>query len=243
MTHRPTDPGLRNRTGIQASPQDWRDTADSAMAGTPDGVVDMSELARVRIQASRSVEPLGTMPAPMSIKGVAQTLVRSLQGEHLSVFLDLMGERIAYERLAIRLYDALLCKHAAAELRETEPRVQDLALIRNQELDHLALLVATLERLGGDPTAVTPSADATAVASRGLMQVLSDPRTTFTQAMRAMLQAELADHCGWETLLAVAESMGMDDIVLAFRRAVAQEQEHVLNLKSWLIRTLKGQAA
>ena len=243
MTHKPTDINLCNRTGIQASPQDWRDTADSAIAGTPDGALDVGELTAMRVELGRSMEPVGSMPAPLTLKGMAETAVKGLQGEHLAVFMDLLGERIAFERMGVRLYDALLCKHAAAELTPTEPRLQELEQLRDQELDHLALLVAMVEQLGGDPTAITPASEVMTVASRGLAQVLLDPRTTFTQGMRTMLTAELTDCSGWETVAAVAEALGKQDLAQGFRRALREEEEHVLKMKNWLVRTLQGQAA
>ena len=47
------------------------------------------------------------------------------------------------------------------------------------------MLVQAMEQLGGDPTAQTPCADVTATASMGLIQVVTDPRTTLAQSLNA----------------------------------------------------------
>jgi hypothetical protein len=48
------------------------------------------------------------------------------------------------------------------------------------------MLKSIIERHGGDPTAVTPSMDLQATASRGVMQVIVDPRTTLLQSLEAI---------------------------------------------------------
>jgi len=88
--------------------------------------------------------------------------------------------------------------------------------------------------LGGDPTAQTPCADATATASMGIMQVVTDPRTTLAQSLNAMLIAELADNAGWELLIALAQEAGKTEIAELFEDAMAEEQEHLVTIKSWL---------
>ena len=72
-----------------------------------------------------------------------------------------------------------------------------------------------MERLGGDPTAQTPCADVTAVASAGLLQAVRDPRTSVTQSLQALLTAELVDNASWELLYTLAREHGFEDVVEA----------------------------
>ena len=58
----------------------------------------------------------------------------------------------------------------------------------------------------------TPCADVTGAESIGLLQVVSDPKTTVDQSLHAILVAELADNAGWEELIALAREMGQDDM-------------------------------
>lgn len=45
------------------------------------------------------------------------------------------------------------------------------------------MLSEAIVDMGGDPTAQTPCADVSAVAAMGLIQVLTDPRTTLAQGL------------------------------------------------------------
>jgi hypothetical protein len=91
-----------------------------------------------------------------------------------------------------------------------------------------------MEQLGGDPTAQTPCADVIATASMGLMQVVTDPRTTMAQSLNAILTAELTDNAGWELLAQLAEEAGEEELTGKFLGALSQEQEHLRVIKAWL---------
>jgi hypothetical protein len=98
-----------------------------------------------------------------------------------------------------------------------------------------------IEHLGGDPTAVTPCADLKGVESMGLVQVLTDPRTTLTQGLEAILTAELADNEGWKVLIAMAEAMDQDELAQRFTTALAEEDEHLRSIRTWLAERLEIQ--
>ena len=69
------------------------------------------------------------------------------------------------------------------------------------------MLQAAIEQLGGDPTAVTPSANLQATAAHGIQKVVVDPRTTLLQ-LEAALVAELTDNACWEALIELAQEAG-----------------------------------
>jgi hypothetical protein len=96
------------------------------------------------------------------------------------------------------------------------------------------MLGEVIEELGGDPSAVTPAADLTGVAGAGLVQVVTDPRTTLIQALEAILAAELVDNDCWEALSEMARLRGREDLSSRFDRALAQEREHLAGVRRWL---------
>lgn len=109
-------------------------------------------------------------------------MVNMVTGNKPQILLDKMAERLAMERTATRLYDALLVKvDALHEGRGTISREQ-VAGIRGDEHRHALLMRDAIAALGGDPTAMTPSADLVGVEAMGLVQVLSDPRTSMAQS-------------------------------------------------------------
>jgi bacterioferritin (cytochrome b1) len=125
---------------------------------------------------------------------------------------------------------------------EGESPMQTLQRIRSEELAHFQMLCEAMTQLGGDPTAQTPCADVTATASMGIMQVVTDPRTTLAQCFNAVLTAELTDNAGWELLIQLAEQAGESELAGRFLGALAQEQEHLVTVKGWLS-TLVTQSA
>lgn len=152
----------------------------------------------------------------------------------MAVFLDKLSERLAFERMGTRLYDALLTKCEALDDSSGMPTVADLQEIREEEYRHFELLTQAITELGGDPTVQSPCADVTAVASTGILQVLTDPRTTMSQCLSAILTAELTDNAGWEMLIDVADELGYEDLSSRFTEALNNEQRHLLNVQSWL---------
>jgi rubrerythrin len=213
-------------------------TKEAISPGTPEG----EAITRVRLEYSRGAPPVGTMPPPASLKGAAKTAVDTIKGNKPLVLLDLLGERAAFERTGTRLYDALLVKLEAADAHPGGPTRPQLERIRDEEIQHFQLVKEAIESLGGDPTVMTPSADIMGVASMGWPQVLTDPRTTLNESLKVILAAELVDNDGWLTLIDVAQGMGHDDLAAGFRRALAQEEEHLALVRGWLNTAVAGEA-
>lgn len=237
----PTDMGT-NRTGIATSPVDSKRLINGARDGmTADPMAGHLALTVERRAHSESAEPLGTVPPPGSLKGAAEAVVEAIKGNHATVFLDLLAERLAFERTGARLYEALLVKRDAAEPHPGAPTREELEKIRDDEIRHFGIVVAAMKEMGGDPTAVTPSADAMAVASSGLVQLLADPRTTLTEALKAMLIAELTDRDAWILLADLADRLGKPDMANQFRDALEQEENHLAAVRTWVLHAVDGQ--
>ena len=139
------------------------------------------------------------------MKGMAKSALQALQGKKATLLVDKLAERMAFERSGVRLYEALMLKCRAAANGDSSAALARLEHICNEELEHFHMLWGCIEQLGADPTAQTPSADVSAVASQGIPKVLLDPRTTFPQCLEAVLTAELVDCDAWERLTELAE--------------------------------------
>ncbi|HET6612587.1 MAG TPA: ferritin-like domain-containing protein [Kofleriaceae bacterium] len=235
--------GTRNRTGIHTA-KDAKQAIQGAAEGTPDSArtVEPRRLTEVRGELVREAGSLGTVPRPVTLKGTVKATIQTIKGHSPAVLVDLLAARLAFERTGTRLYDALLIKHEAAHIPPGGPGRDDLELIRDQELRHMGLLSRCLETLGADPTAVTPAADVGGVAGAGLVAVVADPRVTFTQALDAMVIAELADNDAWVTLADLADRLGMDEMAADFREALVEEEDHLARVRAWLNAAITAQA-
>lgn len=230
---RPTDLGI-NRTGIALSPLDGPATVEGANAGLPSSIGSARGIAERRIEHARGADPVGHMPPPATMRGVARTALGMIQGHKPAVLLDKLGERLAFERTGVRLFDGLIAKFEAHGSWREGPTLEALVRFRDHELQHMMLMKETLESLGADPTAMTPSADLTGVEGLGVLQVIADPRTTLAQALHAHLIAELADVAGWELLISLTEGLGHEPLVAQMRDALSKEVLHRESVQRWL---------
>jgi rubrerythrin len=249
-----TSISLRNRTGMQMSPADSQDLLEAgggqfAESLPPDPL--RGGLAETRAEYIAEAEALGTVPAPVTPVGVAKSAAKLVKGERLQVFMDKLSERAAYERGGTRLYDALLTKYRAEFGNQKSSRTKrdqtpvteaTLTTFRNQEADHFRLVCAAIQQLGGDPTAQTPSADAVGVMSTGLIQTVTDPRTSIAQCVAAVLTAELTDVASWDLLAQLADALNQKEMARDFRDALAHEEQHLQVIRHWHTALVLGQS-
>lgn len=248
----------KNRTGAAMSPEGAQAMTEAVARYSPPAQIDTTGAQKDRALYVEEAESIGSVPPPASLKGALKSGVGKLMGEHPELLLDKIGERIAFERGGVRLYDALIAKYKAtlelgpplpalteafvvtdgagnrSRAFEEESPFQTLKRIRTEELMHFHMLSEAMEKLGGDPTAQTPCADVIATASAGLIQVVTDPRTTLAQSLTAVLTAELTDNAGWELLIELTEVAGEDELTANFRSALAEESQHLQAIRSWL---------
>jgi hypothetical protein len=223
-----------NRTGTGASPLDSRammDNADPNASIAPE--IDASLISAVRAAYSENAEPVGTIPPPASLKGALKTGAKMMLGKNPSVFINKLGERLAFERTGSRLYQAVISRYDALKSMDGFPPLSDVKIIHSEEVDHFEMLWDALKELGADPTVQTPGADIAGVEASGLLQVLTDPRTNGAECLHSLLVAELADRDGWDMLIDLAKSFGNDDMIERFQQALAQEETHLDNVRAW----------
>lgn len=155
------------------SPIDTHTMASAADEASPEGLILTPELDAHRLAYAEAAEALGSVPPPLSLKGVAKAGMAVLQGGAPSVFVDKLGERLAFERSGTRLYEALIIKYQAAqqatkevlppaaealkalpgvdvllEVLEEDP-LETLTRIRNEELAHFQMLCDCMKRMCG----------------------------------------------------------------------------------------------
>ncbi len=223
-----------NRTGIATSPKLTQEMIAGGQEFPPSPSGDENVIALVRGEYARDAEPLGTVPPPTTLTGAAKTALRGAKGLRPTQFIDKLGERLAFERTGVRLYEALISKFDAFGSFDGGPTREMLVDIMHEEYQHFALLSEAVTKLGGDPTVITPSADLHATMTAGVMAVMVDPRTTFAQCLEAALVAELADNAAWEALTELASQNGDDELAGLFEAAASEEVVHLENVKRWL---------
>ena len=207
-----------NATG--ENPEMLREMIAATEEFLPSSDGDGSEIGAMRILYAKEGDPMGAGDVS---NDAASTLL-----------MDKLGERLAFERVGTRLYDALLTKLDAYGTYEGGPERSDLEHIMEEELQHFEMLRQSIEALGGDPLQLTPSANLQLNASKGVGHVLVDPRVTLIQSLEAILLAELADNECWESLAELAMQAGEGELSARCEEALEAEEEHLDKVRNWL---------
>lgn len=221
---------MGNRTGMQTSPELAEALMEGVAGTTPSSEGNGEFIAENRADYIAEGFPLGSMP----LMAVSEEADADEDQAAMAVLLDKLSERLAFERMGVRLYEALLNKCEALGESTPGPTLDDVRRIGSEELDHFLMLNETITELGGDPTVESPSADIAAVASMGILQVLTDPRSSVPQCLQALLTAELTDNAGWELLIELTSNLGYDDMRQQFETALTHEEEHLQNVRDWV---------
>ena len=219
-----------NRTGIQTAPELAEELIEGANNAPPSSEGGIEDIAEYRGEYIAEGFPIGSMPTlPVSEEAEADE-----EEVGMAVLLDKLSERLAFERMGTRLYEALLNKIEILGETTPGPTMEQIEEIGREEMEHFLMLNRTITDIGGDPTVQSPCADVAGVTSMGILQVVTDPRTSVAQCLQALLTAELTDNAGWELLIKLADSLGQDEMRAEFETALANEEEHLLNVRTWV---------
>jgi hypothetical protein len=224
-----------NRTGTSLKPGECQEMVEGVAEFPPPRQNGDGELIlAMRGAYIRQGEPVGSIPLPPSPRGAGESAKGARTGQQPLILADKLGERLAFERTGTRLYQGFLGKLASADGQAGAVPVREVERIMQDEHEHFLLLRQTIEQLGGDATAVTPAADVAGVTAMGILQVITDPRTTVDQCLCALLTAELADNDGWDLLITLAEGLGHRELAKEFGVALADEGRHLELVRGWV---------
>src|SRR5579884_880098 len=112
--------------------------------------------------------------------------------------IDLLTERMNFERDGVRLYDAILAKLQASGDSEFRPIIDQLREQRDQEHQHEEMLEDMVRKLGGDAHGQTEMSRLSKTESSGLERVILDPNSRVEHLLHALLAIELVDNASWE---------------------------------------------
>ncbi|HEX8590463.1 ferritin-like domain-containing protein [Pseudomonas sp.] len=231
-----------NRTGAQMSPLDTQKQIEATELFPADVPADGMQLFEERQQAIVDADAVGSIPIPGSAKGMVKSALDKLRGHNPEVLVDKLGERLAFERTGVRLYDAMIAKASSATGGSLE-LTESLRQIQSEEHDHMEMVRRAIETLGADPTSMTPCADVAGVKALGVMQVLTDPRTTVSQCLNAILTIELEDNDAWGLLIELTRQAGHPLIAKEFQHALEQEEKHLSMVRSYVRENLMAQVS
>jgi rubrerythrin len=223
-----------NVTGASSAPDRSKEMITGMEEFPPTSQGSSKDAGKLRVVYAKEAKPVGSMPLPAGVKGKLKSVKKAVSGNDPNLLMDKLGERLGFERSGTRLYEALITKHEAYGGFKGGPEKADLEHILSEEHEHFIMLSEAIAKLGGDPTAVTPSANVHATLASGIVKVITDPRTDLVQSLEAILVAELADNDCWEALSEITQNAGEPELASRFMGAAATEAEHLEKVRGWL---------
>ena len=148
----------------------------------------------------------------------------------LQMLLDKLSEFLMVEQGGLQLYRVAAARSSVPELRER------YELFGRETDHHRAVLVRLIERLGGDPSYVSPTARVAQFKATKLLESSSCIAGLGRQGVELndlenVLLAETKDHADWSLLSQLAQAMPDGEMKQALREAVSevepQEDHHL----------------
>ncbi len=149
--------------------------------------------------------------------------------------LDLLSERLAFEKASIPLYDRVV------EKSKEHPKVVDLRTLelledhRQQEKEHAAWLEEQIVALGGDVKASTDLAKLVLRESAGIEDI-AEHDEELPHLLHALLAAELVDNAGWDMLVTLAAESADEIALREFQSRRSEEADHLMLVRDAVLR-------
>jgi bacterioferritin (cytochrome b1) len=167
--------------------------------------------------------------------------MRSLAEKHPGKLMDLLHERLTFERTSVKLYDRALALIAASEDPQIRGMRDTMQGYRDEEAEHQAWLEEQIHELGGDVNAESERSLLVTREARGIADVILREGVELPHLFHALMAAELVDNAGWDLLAALAEEADDDEALDSFALRQAEEEDHLEYMRQTIARYAESQ--
>jgi bacterioferritin (cytochrome b1) len=157
--------------------------------------------------------------------------MKKLAQRHPDKLLELLSERLMFERTGVKLYDTVLMKIKKHKDQAYVAMLGQIKGQRDQEKEHEEWLEACIRELGGDAHGETEMSDLVTRESRGVMEVIAMDEE-LPHLFHALLTAELVDDSGWKLLLELADEAEDNEARRDLHRRALEEEQHLIFIRS-----------
>src|SRR5262249_2248629 len=145
---------------------------------------------------SRRVANRDCAPGPSFARPPArEASVRRRQQETDSKTIELLSERLAFERTGVKLYDRIVRKvldsRGGDGITDAEEVAEQLGVFRDEEKEHEEWLEDRIRELGSDPNEQTDRSVLVQEESKGIVDVVLESERPLPEMLHALLAAEL----------------------------------------------------
>jgi bacterioferritin (cytochrome b1) len=144
--------------------------------------------------------------------------------------IDVLNERLAFERAGVKLYDRILDVMKTAADQNVLRMLPEMEKHRAEEKEHEEWLEDQIRFLGGDAHAETERSELVTRESKGIEEVvMSDAK--LPHLFHALLAAELVDNAGWDLLVQIADEANDGEMKREFKKRLHEEEDHLLMVR------------
>lgn len=153
--------------------------------------------------------------------------MKRLAEKHPEPLIDLLSERLTFERTGVKLYDCILERMRASDDPQVKGMLDTMQQYRDEEKEHEEWLEDQIRSLGGDAHAETEMSRLVVRESQGIEQVILRENADLPHLFHALMAAELVDNAGWELLVDLADEADDDEARDAFEFRLTEEEDHL----------------
>jgi bacterioferritin (cytochrome b1) len=157
--------------------------------------------------------------------------MHKLAQTHPEKLLDLLTERLTFERAAVKLYDTVIAKMKVSNDPPILAMLTQMTKQRNDEKDHEEWLEEQVRALGSDAHTETELSELIERESRGIVDVIAHD-DELPHLFHALVTAELVDDNGWKLLLELADDADDEVARRELRRRAHDEEKHLLYIRT-----------
>lgn len=157
--------------------------------------------------------------------------MKKLAEMHPEKLLDLLTERLTFERTSVRLYDTVISRMKSSNDKNVIGMIGQMTKQRKDEKDHEEWLEEQVRALGSDAHSETELSELIERESRGIMEVIAQDNE-LPHLFHALLTAELVDDNGWKLLLQLADEAGDDVARQELRVRAEAEEQHLIYIRT-----------
>jgi bacterioferritin (cytochrome b1) len=159
-----------------------------------------------------------------------EATMKELASYDTSKVIDVLNERLAFERAGVKLYDRILEVMRSTGDENVQRMLQEMEQHRNEEKEHEEFLEEQIRALGGDAHGETEKSRLVTRESKGIEEVvMSDAE--LPHLFHALLAAELVDNAGWDLLVQLADEAGDREAKREFKRRLHEEEDHLIFIR------------
>jgi len=161
--------------------------------------------------------------------------IKRVHQHNTELLLNKLGQRLAFERASVRLYEALIFKCLAIQKsKKNLIPINQLRQFRDEEVEHSQLLNKAIETLGFDVDECIPAPDSNLLSSLQIPKVFTKTNTSILQCLESVQIFATNDNAEWHALHGLFTNLGMKELADEFNQALEEDSVQLEVISRWI---------